>query len=243
MPTHTNSPTVTVWSDIGCPWASLALHTLNDAVDRRQLDLQIDHRAFPLELFNSEPTPKFIVDPEIVTIAANRPELGWRLWSGRPETYPVTTLPALEAVQAAKDPAIGGLRGSDELDRALRTAFYVDSKCISLHSVILELAEGCEHVDAEALAAALARGSGRAEVYEQWRIAQGPGIQGSPHLFAADGYASHNPGATFTWTRSPYEGGFPRLDAYSTDWADELLDALYADADAAVNADATAAAR
>ncbi|MFD7629570.1 DsbA family protein [Streptomyces sp. NPDC059851] len=233
MLTHSGSPTVTVWSDIGCPWASLALHTLHAATERRELPLQIDHRAFPLELFNSEPTPKFIVDPEIMAIGSHRPELGWRLWNGRPETYPVTTLPAMEAVQAAKDPAVGGLRGSDELDRALRKAFYVDSKCISIHSVILDLAEECEHVDADALAAALARGSGRAEVYEQWRTAQGPGIQGSPHLFAADGYASHNPGATFTWTRSPYEGGFPRLDAYSTDWADELLDALYADHPAA----------
>lgn len=73
------------------------------------------------------------------------------------------------------------------------------------------------------------QGGGRAEVYEQWGTAEGPQIQGSPHFFAAGGYASHNPGATFTWTGSPYEGGLPRLDAYSTAWADELLDTLHRD--------------
>lgn len=40
-------------------------------------------RAFPLEPFNRQPTPKDILNPEIVTIAAHRPEWGWRLWSGR----------------------------------------------------------------------------------------------------------------------------------------------------------------
>ncbi|MFB7787383.1 DsbA family oxidoreductase [Streptomyces vinaceus] len=229
MVTRTDSPTVTVWSDIGCPWATLALHTLRAAARRRSLPLLIDHRAFPLELFNREPTPKFIVDPEIMAIAARLPELGWRMWDGPAHTYPVTTLPALEAIQAAKDPEVGGLRGSDELDEALRRAFYNDSKCISVHAVILDVAEQCEHVDAKALAQALARGSGRAEVYAQWRTAEGPQIQGSPHLFAEGDYAAHNPGATFTWTGSPYEGGLPRLDEYSTAWADELLDAIHAE--------------
>ncbi|MFI6148700.1 DsbA family protein [Streptomyces sp. NPDC051109] len=227
MVTRTDSPTVTVWSDVGCPWATLSLHTLRAAARRRSLPLLIDHQAFPLELFNREPTPKFIVDPEIMAIAARLPELGWRMWDGPAHTYPVTTLPALEAIQAAKDPAIGGLRGSDELDEALRKAFYADSKCISVHAVILDIAEECEHVDAKALAEALAKGSGRAEVYAQWRTAEGPQIQGSPHLFAAEGYAAHNPGATFTWTGSPYQGGLPRLDDYSTAWADELLDAIH----------------
>lgn len=218
--------TVTIWSDIGCPWATLALHTLHAAADQRGQQLLIDHRAFPLELFNRQPTPKFIVDAEVVVIAARRPELGWRLWQGPECDYPVTTLPALEAVQAAKSPEVGGLRASDELDTALRRAFYADSRCISIHSVILEIAEECAHVNAEALADALARGSGRAEVYAQWRTAQGPQIQGSPHLFAPGGYAVHNPGATYEWTGDPAKGGFPRLDDYSPAWANELLDVL-----------------
>ncbi|HZG03044.1 MAG TPA: dithiol-disulfide isomerase [Streptomyces sp.] len=220
-------PVVTVWSDISCPWATLALHTLHGAAERLGLPVLVDHRAFPLELFDRRSNPKYIVDAEVAVIAGRHPELGWRRWSAPEWTYPVTLLPAMEAVQAAKDPEIGGLRGSDELDAALRRAFYTESRCISVHAVILELAEGCPHVDAGKLAEALARGSGRAEVYEQWHTAQGPEIQGSPHLFAPGGYGVHNPGVTSAWTGDPLDGGFPRLDDYRPEWAEELVRRLH----------------
>jgi predicted DsbA family dithiol-disulfide isomerase len=228
--TNQDGRVVTVWSDIGCPWATLALHTLHDRASRREQELLIDHRAFPLELFNGRPTPKLIIDAEVVTIAGCRPELGWKPWMAPESTYVVTTLPAMEAVQACKDPAVGGLVASDELDAALRTAFYTDGLCISVHPVILEVAGTCEHVDVPELAAALARGSGRQEVYSQWATAKRPEVDGSPHLFAAAGFEAHNPGATYHWTASP-PAGFPRLDAYDTAWADDLLDQLAAAAD------------
>jgi predicted DsbA family dithiol-disulfide isomerase len=217
--------TVTVWSDIGCPWASLALHTLRARMQERAAEVFIDHRCFPLELFNSQPTPKFIVDAEVVIIAGLRPELGWKPWTAPHWTYPVTTLPAMEAVQACKDPALGGLRASDELDAALREAFYVHGRCISIYSVVLDVAEQCEHVDVAVLAAALANGAGRTEVHSQWKVAQRAEVRGSPQLFDARGYISHNPGATYHWTAPP-PAGFPRLEHYRTDWADELLDGL-----------------
>ncbi|WP_026423499.1 DsbA family oxidoreductase [Actinokineospora inagensis] len=216
---------VTVWSDTTCPWGTLALHTLRTRAHAQGRDLLVDHRAFPLELFNSGPTPKLILDAELVAIAGIAPDYGWRQWRAPDYTYPVTTLPALEAVQAAKAPTIGGLRGSDELDTALRHAFYVDNRCISIHSVILDLAKSCDHVDEDALADALARGTGRPAVYEQWKVAQGPEVQGSPHLFTAAGFAEHNPGITFHWTTRP-PIGFPRVDDHNPDWADNLLNTL-----------------
>ena len=56
---------VRFYSDIGCPWASLAVHRLRRRRAERGLDdvVRIDHRAFPLELFNEQVTPKTIVDP------------------------------------------------------------------------------------------------------------------------------------------------------------------------------------
>ncbi|MFF0221190.1 DsbA family protein [Streptomyces sp. NPDC004629] len=215
---------LTVWSDIGCPWAGLALHTVRAAARSRGHELLIDHRAFPLELFNAEPTPRHIVEPEVVVIGAARPELGWRLWAGRDAAYPSTTLPALEAVQAAKDPAIGGLRGSDALDAALRHAFYAESRCISVVPVILDVAARCPQVDADALAEALARGSGRVEVFAQWRAARDTGVRGSPHLFGPYGWAAHNPGVRLTWTGDPQAGGLPRLESFDPGWADTFLD-------------------
>ncbi len=224
------SRTVTVWSDIGCPWATLALHTLHAQASARGQQITVNHRAFPLELFNRMPTPKFIVDAEVTVIGGKRPDLGWRPWREPECTYPVTMLPALEAVQAAKDPAVGGLRASDELDTALRAAFYIDHACISISSVVLDIAEGCGHVDTAALADAIASGAGRAEVYRDWQIAQGPKIQGSPHVFARSGFTRHNPGVAYHWSAPP-PAGFPVFESYSDRWAAELLDVLAAPAD------------
>jgi predicted DsbA family dithiol-disulfide isomerase len=213
---------VTVWSDIGCPWATLTLHKLRTRARQRNQIVMIDHRAFPLELFNRMPTPKFIVDAEMVTIAGCCPDVGWCIWPGPECTYPITTLLPMEAVQAAKDPSIGGLVASDELDSALRTAFYCGGQCISIYSVIMDLARKCPHVDVEKLGAALAQGVGRSAVFRQWEVAKRPEIQGSPQLFTAAGFVMHNPGVTYHWTAPP-PNGFPRLDHYTSEWADDLL--------------------
>ncbi|GAA2411944.1 dithiol-disulfide isomerase [Streptomyces glaucosporus] len=222
----TDEAVVTVWSDIGCPWATLALDTLHTAAAERGRELLVDHRAFPLELFNSEPTPKPIIDAETVAIGALVPALGWRLWPGPDWRYPATTLPALEAVQAAKAPTVGGLPASDQLDTALRRAFYGQGRCISLTSEILAVAAACPLVDEAALADALAQGTARAAVHRDFAVARGPRVQGSPHLFTASGADVHNPGADFVWTGDPYDGGFPHFRSYTRDWADELLDRL-----------------
>lgn len=215
--------TVTVWSDIGCPWATLALRTLRAAIQKRDAAVDIDHRAFPLELFNAGPTPQNIVDPEIVAIASLLPELGWSCWSAPASTYPVTTLPAMAAVQAAKHPAVGGLAASDQLDGALRQAFYTDHQCISIHSVITDVARTCPDVDSEQLERQLAQGAGIAAVHRDFEQARSLSIQGSPVVEIADDTRRHNPGATYHWT-SPPPTGFARLENYDPQWADDLLD-------------------
>lgn len=215
---------VTIWSDIGCPWASLALHTLQAAAARAGVRLTIDHRAFPLELFNRRGTPKPIIDAEIVAIAGLRPELGWQPWTAPDSTYPVTMLPALAAVQAAKADQVGGLVGSDELDTALRHAFYRDGRCISILSEIIEVAASCPSVDAAALDGALARGAGIREVHQHWQTAQSPDISGSPHLFINANHAGlHNPGVDYHWTAPPQDGGVPRFVSYDSLWAEKVV--------------------
>lgn len=162
---------VVVWSDIGCPWATLALHTLRDAARVRGVELAVTHRNFPLELFNAWPTPARILDAEIVAIAALIPELDWHPWSSEPATYPVTMLPAMEAVHAVADHD-GLAAGDDEYDSALRAAFYRESRCISVHAELLEVASQCPLVDSDALAGALADGRGRRAVYDDWAEAK-----------------------------------------------------------------------
>ena len=216
---------VTMWSDIGCPWGTLALHTLTRAADCRGIELTIDHRSFPLELFNHRPTPKPITDAEVIAIAGYVSDLGWRQWSDSAWSFVVTTLPAMEAVQACKDVEVGGLRASTELDRALRHAFYVEHRCISIIPVILDVARSCPLVNHAALEDALRKGRGRAEIFDQWAVAQRPEIVCSPHLITASGLVLSNPGAKYQWMGAA-ETGFPRLNSYDPAWADEVLDSV-----------------
>lgn len=215
--------TIVFFSDIGCPWASLSVHRLRQRRTSLHLDssVVIDHHAFPLELFNERPTPKPILDAEVAAIAPLEPALGWRPWRGPESTYPVTTLLPLEAVQAAKSEAVGGLPASEALDAALRTAFYADSRTISLLPTVLDVARECEAVDVDALRQALERGAGRAEVVAQWRQAREV-AEGSPHLFLPDGTDVHNPGLRISWTGDK-GSGFAKIDSDDPAVYDDLL--------------------
>ena len=203
--------TIAVWSDLHCPWSHVAVWRLWDA--RRRLGLservRFDHRIFPLELFNSEATPYATISAEVPVCGALAPRAGWQVWRAPMTDWPVTTLLPMEAVQAAKEQS---LAASEELDRALRAAFFAESRCISLRHVILEVANDCEAVDAGALAAALDDGRARGRIAEDWQVARREGVRGSPHLFFADGSDAHNPGVTFHW-EGEHGIGFPVVDA------------------------------
>jgi predicted DsbA family dithiol-disulfide isomerase len=192
--------TIQVWSDIGCPWAHVAVWRLWDA--RRRLGLEervrIDHRVFPLELFNSEPTPRNELEPEMPICASLAPRAGWQAWNAPDWAWPATMLPAMEAVQAAKEQ---GLAVSEALDRGLRRAFWGESRCISLRHVILEVAAETDGLDLAALAAALDAGTARSAIFAQWEVAKTDAVQGSPHLFAPDGANAQNPGLEMDWNQ------------------------------------------
>lgn len=205
------SGTIVIWSDIGCPWAHLAVHRLHET--RRRLDLvdavTFEHRPFPLELFNEQPTPKNVLSAEIPVVGACDPAAGWQEWDAREWEWPVTTLPALEAVQAV---SAHDVRAAEELDRALRVAFFGESRCISMRHVILEVASKCDRVDAPALAGALDDGVARRTLMARFEQAdRSDAVDGSPHLFLADGTSARNPGIEMHWEGRPGEG-FPVVD-------------------------------
>ena len=199
--------TVVVYADITCPWAHLAVYRLHAARSKLDLDdeLRFDIRSFPLELFNEQPTPKNILDAEISVAGALDPGAGWQMWQ-RPESeYPVTSLPALEAVQAAKEQ---GLLASEQLDKRLRVGFFGESRVISLRHEILELAAECPAVDVDALTEAVDSGRARSAVMDQKAIAEGSAVNGSPHVFLPDGSDVHNPGVDLEW-EGEHGKGFP----------------------------------
>lgn len=200
--------TIVLYADIGCPWAHLAVYRLLAVRADMGLDAEVglDHRAFALELVNAQATQKRILDAEIPPVGALDPRAGWEMWQGQDWEWPVTTLPALEAVEAAKEQ---GLPASEQLDRALRVALFGESRCISLRSVILDVAGSCDRVDTDRLAAALDDGRARRAVMEQHRLAEASDeVNGSPHLFLPDGTDSHNPGIEMRWEGRPGQG-FP----------------------------------
>ena len=201
--------TVIVSSDLSCPWAHVAVYRLHAARKRLGLDqaVTLDHRAFPLEIEDRRPTPKPLVEAEIGQLGAIEPDAGWQLWQGTEFGYPVTTLLALEAVQAVKEQ---GLKASEQLDYALRTAFFAHSQCISLRHVILDIAAQCDQLDCDKLQDALDRGVARHLVVEQYQAAKAGDYAGSPHLFLPDGTHVFNPGIKAHWVGAR-DTGFPAI--------------------------------
>jgi predicted DsbA family dithiol-disulfide isomerase len=200
--------TIAVYSDVGCPWSHLAVHRLLATRAAMGLDAEVtlDHRPFLLELANEEPTPRRTLDAEIPVLGALDPRAGWQMWQGPESAWPVTMLLPMEAVQAAKEQS---LKASEQLDRALRVAFFGQSRCISLRSVVLEVAGGCSEVDVDALAGALDDGRARRALVDQHEAAvTADEVDGSPHLFLPDGTSAHNPGVEMHWEGEQGQG-FP----------------------------------
>lgn len=198
--------TIAVWSDLSCPWSHAVVWRLHDA--RRRLGLEgrvmFDHHAFPLELFNNEPTPRREREAEWPVAARLAPRAGWRAWAAPDSAWPVTTLPPMEAVQAAK---LQSLAASEALDRGLRRAFWAESRCISLRHVILEVANETDGLDVAALAAALDDGRARRALMDDWAVAQGDEVRGAAHLFVPDGTNGQNPGIAVGWIGDDGAGG------------------------------------
>jgi predicted DsbA family dithiol-disulfide isomerase len=210
------SGTVVVFGDLGCPWAHVAVHRLRRARASAGLEgvLRIDVRAFPLELVNERPTPFRALQLEVPPLRELEPDAGWEAWSARESEWPVTTLLPMEAVEAAKEQ---GLEASEHLDVELRRAFFAQSRCISLRSVILDVAAGCGRVDADALADALDDGRARRALLDGYWSASSV-VSGSPHLFLPDGSDVHNPGVEFHW-----EGRRLVIDADDVGVYDDLV--------------------
>jgi predicted DsbA family dithiol-disulfide isomerase len=211
--------TVVVYTDVLCPWSLFALHRLYQARERVGLEgrVTVDHRLFWLEDVNERPLGKRGVDAEVPALAARTPELGWQPWAGSLGAWPVTSALPNEAVHAAKRQ---GPAAAEQLDMALRLAFFRDSRCISLRHEVLAAAETCAAVDVAALKADLDRGVARGPMLADYE-ANVAKVTGSPHVFLPDGTDAFNPGVTIGWTGGEPGSGFAILEQEDpTAWDD-----------------------
>jgi predicted DsbA family dithiol-disulfide isomerase len=205
--------TVTIYSDIHCPWATLTVHRLRRARDANGLDVVFDPRAWPLELVNSHGTPRDTVETETAVLAQHEEELFSRF---RGDSWPSSFMPAFETVAAARRAL--GVPAAEDVDYALRLAFFRDSADLSVRSAIAEAVQA-SGVDAEAVMKVWDREPVRADVLDDYaRSAELP-IQGSPQIFWPGGETTHNPGMTdHEWVR-----GIPRLRSVDGDAVERLL--------------------
>ncbi len=202
---------IVIYSDLICPFAHVAIHRLFTTRDRLGLDdkVRLEHHAFPIELLNGGPGTRHGSDSEIPTVGALEPDAGWQLWQGPDYHYPNTVLLAFEAVQAAKQQ---GLRASENLDRALRHAFWANSTPIQIFASIIDVATATDEVDPDRLARDIAAGEGRQAVWDDYSTAQSDDVQMSPHLFLPDGTNTTNPGLELHW-QGDWAKGFPVIDS------------------------------
>lgn len=184
-----------VYADITCPWATVLLHRLRRAREQAGADVVLDIRTFALEIINEAPTPYGPFGPAMEIAAELEPDYGFHPWSAPEHTFPVTSLPALEAVRASYAMSA---TAAEQLDAALRRAFFVDHRCISLMTVILDCARECDEVDEDHLEQVLRSGQARADVFEHVDAAQSNGVEGSPHVFLADGSDVFSPAVTLS---------------------------------------------
>ena len=139
-----------------------------------------------------------VIEAATPACAAAAPELGWSLWQGRLDEYPVSSLLALEAVQAARRQSEAA---AEELDLALRTALFAKSRCITLRHEILAAARSCPFLDPDQLAVDLDAGVSRAAVMRQARAARDGAAHCSGSVVMPDGVGYCNPGIDVRWLR------------------------------------------
>lgn len=132
-------PRVALYADLTCPYAYIAAYRLRTLRDEYRGRVVIEHKALALEYVNRQPTPKPLLDSECPLLMLAEPDLPWAPWHAPLSEWPVTVWPAFEAVTCAgwQDASL-----ADDLDWAIRTAFFAESRCISMRHVLIELAEG-----------------------------------------------------------------------------------------------------
>lgn len=127
-----------MYADLACPYAYVTAYRLRKLCDEYRGTIVIAHKSLALEYVNREPTPKPVLELELPVLVQEEPGIPYQPWQ-RPESeWPVTMWPAFEAVKCAERQS---LALADDLDWAIRVAFFAQSRCISMRHVLFELAQ------------------------------------------------------------------------------------------------------
>ena len=162
---------IEVFADISCPYAHVGLARFvahRQAVGRRDLVLRV--RAWPLELVNGRPLDGVHVAGVVADL---RGQVSPDLFEGfDPESFPSTTLPALDLVSDAYDV---DLAAGEHASLTLRHALFEQGRDISDPAVLAALRAD--------LGLPSARPASRDVVLADWAEGRSRGVIGSPHFF------------------------------------------------------------
>lgn len=136
--TATTPTVITMYADLACPYAYVSAYRLRQLRREDHGPLALVHKSLALEYINREPTPKALLEAELPTLVREEPGIPYQPWQRPASEWPVTMWPAFEAVKCAERQS---LELADELDWALRVAFFAQSRCLSLRHVLLDLAQ------------------------------------------------------------------------------------------------------
>lgn len=206
-------PVVEFFSDLHCPHAYVTRFRLRTIEE--DLDVRFRSRCLSIEIDQENPTPKHILDAEAPLLATLEEDLPYRPWpEGKTSQWPVTFLPAFEAVKAAESI---DMDKAWALDWRIRETFYHDHACVSMRHVLAGLAEDVG-LDRSGFLEAFDEGFRDrvvAETQEGW---YGEGFTHSPSLRLPDGSTVVNPGEH--WTKLDPDQGH-RVVAFDTGHEDE----------------------
>jgi predicted DsbA family dithiol-disulfide isomerase len=129
-------PTIEVFSDLRCPWGYLAAFRLLQLQPAWSGRVHLAWRCLPLEVADSRGTPKHTIDQEVPYLLQIEPDIPARPWRRAEWEYPVTFLPAFEALKCVE---AQGDEAALAFNWAVRRAFFAESRCVSLRHVLIDI--------------------------------------------------------------------------------------------------------
>lgn len=134
----TNPVRIEMYSDVHCPYGYLTAFRLRKLRTEYKGRIAIVHKCLALEYVNRRGTPRNILNAETPILMLEEPDIPYHPWHRPLTEWPVTMWPAFEAIKCAEQQ---GPEQVDELDWAIRKAFFAESRCISMRHVLFDLAE------------------------------------------------------------------------------------------------------
>jgi predicted DsbA family dithiol-disulfide isomerase len=176
---------IAMYSDIHCPYAYLTAYRLHLLRKEYRDSIVIQYKSLSLEYRNKRGTPKDILDNETPVLLLQEPNIPYQPWHAPLTEWPVTMWPAFEAIKCAERQ---GWEQAADLDWSIRSAFFHGSKCISLRSILIGLAEHIKGLDMDRFISDFDSGTCKQQVLQEsqegWEQLKVPN---SPTLVLPDG--------------------------------------------------------